>query len=88
MNCNCLSEAEELLKEHFKSAAGDDVKAKIKGRAIGINPETLALTSEFNLPVVINGSKKGFIRGKETTIRCSYCPFCGKSIRPEQEIEK
>ena len=89
MNCDCIRKTEEIIADHFRTQAGDDVTVRIKGRAIGIDKETMKLTDQFNLSAFVKGSKKGFTsqKGKEVFIACSYCPFCGKPTAQNREAK-
>lgn len=79
MNCDCIQELTVKMIDHFKPQAGDSVEAQCKG--VGINFDTGGMS--LSIPWIIRGTARGFksIKGYDTYIVASFCPFCGTSIK-------
>jgi hypothetical protein len=81
MNCNCISDLEKRLADHFRPKAGPNVTATCTatGFVLSENRMTLAHNTEF----CIKGSGKGFTsaKGKLVPVVASYCPFCARDTR-------
>lgn len=91
MQCNCIKELEEKIKEKAMS------EKEYEGRDIKVNIPITALVftktgceERVNLPCEISydyETKSGKQRTKknEMGILASYCPFCGKEIKDTKE---
>ncbi len=88
MQCNCIEEIEAKIKEHMQP----DVKAPIESARCqnisyvlnGANAGT-----HIGIPFGVKADAPGYRsrKGKEFTVIASYCPFCGKSTKPEATKE-
>ena len=87
MNCDCINEYEKKMAEHFAEQAGEGCEAKLQNTAWILNPKSVR--TMMNMVFRIKGSNKGFTsqRGKEVTLVCAYCPFCGKKTGSIKETE-
>lgn len=76
MKCNCISEIETKMADHFRAKAGETTTAKLKNIAWSLG---LDVSTDINIPFYIKGTEKGFTsaKGKEVIFVATYCPFCG-----------
>jgi hypothetical protein len=79
MNCDCVTGLEASVANHMRPQAGDDAKAACTLTALCFG--TSRVTTDLLIPFRIRGSKKGYTsdKGKETSVRASHCPFCGRA---------
>lgn len=82
MNCNCISDLEKRLADHFRPKAGQNVTATCTASGMQITQD-LGLRSTLNTEFCIKGSGKGFAsaKGKLVPVVASYCPFCARETR-------
>jgi len=84
MNCNCISEMEAKIREHFQP----QVKATIQRVECGNTAFVLSGNSmdlSLYIPFRIRADAPGYRTksGKEIPMHVSFCPFCGNRARPE-----
>ncbi|MEL7966345.1 hypothetical protein AAG587_08210 [Vreelandella neptunia] len=93
MECECRADLEAKLKDHVTKSLGEgyeDFDASLQGYGFGMDSETLTMTSVFLIPfkgevMVPNKNGGGMKRQKvDTSVRASFCPFCGKSTEAEK----
>jgi len=70
MQCNCLKEVDERLKEH-------NCKLPVSLILSGPNAGKCML----NIQTVVIEKKRGF---KPPSMGVEFCPFCGKSVKAEE----
>ncbi|MEM5325213.1 hypothetical protein VSR34_01195 [Paraburkholderia sp. JHI2823] len=82
MNCNCLNEMEDKVAAKFSADLGVPVEAQCQAVAFGMSDSGVTLwhKTEFK----ITAPTKGYARGKLVPVMASFCPFCGKSAKPEE----
>lgn len=73
MNCTCIDEVSEKLKEQGLALSD-------KCRKFRINDNKLE--EMIGLPLQAADGKK-FRRGQPSIVFISFCPFCGKSVKSE-----
>lgn len=85
MNCNCVTEYENKIKELFKDehdVEPTDVTCKNAGfRFAGGNLVT-TLSIIFNVEADVKGFRSK--NGKAVPVIANYCPFCGVSTNPKE----
>jgi hypothetical protein len=69
------------VAEKFAADLGVPVDAQCQGVAFGLADTGVRLwhKTEFKL----TADAKGFKRGKLIPVMASFCPFCGKSAKPD-----
>ena len=83
MNCNCIEEIEAKVKEHHQP----QVKAPIDSVRCQSISWVLSGTggTYISIPFGVKADAPGYRseKGKQFMVHASYCPFCGKSAKPE-----
>lgn len=88
MNCDCIKQTEKRLAEadFVKAKAGENIEVSCQITTFGLT-ETNNLVLALAIPFRVRGTGKGFssAKGKELPVFASYCPFCGKSTKEEND---
>lgn len=94
MQCECRQDLESKLREHVTAQLPEGYQgfdAKLEGYGFGINKETLTMTSILMIPYkgeVMVPKKTGGGHKRQrinTSVRATFCPFCGKRADAEEE---
>lgn len=89
MNCNCIKEIENKVKDSFKEQNKEytgELTSKMGGQFFVFSEKSSILS--LSLPVVIEynrQTKTGKLqkKTKEYSMLFTYCPYCGEKINKE-----
>lgn len=79
MNCECIKEVEEKMKEKYPEA---------RCAAIGFSITATGIRQSITIPFKYRKNKKDGTPAKnesEISFLAGYCPFCGKTTKPSEE---
>lgn len=81
MNCDCIKEIKDAMREHWTGRAGEVMDVIIEGEALVLAEKSY---TTLHMPIRIKGTKHGYNtqKGKETFVVCNFCPICGAKIAP------
>ncbi len=82
MNCTCVKDLESKLPAFAK--AGEGATATCEATVLGIT-EDLGVVMRLTLPFRITGAVKPYnkLKGHVVPFVASYCPFCGRTTKPD-----
>ena len=90
MNCNCLNELKEKLAEQLKpKTEALDFKCDWKGSVFRFDGGCgvgLYIESEYR-NIKKDGTPFANKTKNEKFVAMSFCPFCGKSLKKEEDIK-
>lgn len=94
MQCDCRKDLEQRLAEHLKQDLPEgfrDFSASLQGYGLILSSpveERLSVNYLGEVWVPKKDSSKGHKRQKiDVNITASYCPFCGKAAKAENDEE-
>ncbi len=78
MKCNCISDLNKKMAEHYREKLGVAVDVECQNTAFILveNGMETRLTTGFKL----TAQAKGFVKGKVIPVTGNYCPFCGVAV--------
>jgi len=78
MNCNCITDVNAQLTEHYTASLATTATAKLQQVAYVMGPK---MDDMLFIDVKITSEAKGYKKGKNVHMFVSFCPFCGKDQR-------
>jgi hypothetical protein len=84
MNCNCISTIEAKAAAKYTADLGGPAEAKIGNVGFGVTDDG-AVSMNMFAPVKVTADVPRFRTGKKIDLFFSFCPFCGKSTKQEQD---
>lgn len=83
MQCNCLTEAENKLKEKLTVELGVAVEVRSTNETFVLAKNSFEARHFTNFKITANA--KGYTRGKDMPLISNYCPICGKAAKANTE---
>lgn len=81
MNCNCISDMERRVADKYTQDTGISMTATCQNIGILLDPPA-AGDAIYMTTFKVTGQVKGFGKGKTISVTASFCPFCGKAVKP------
>lgn len=84
MNCNCIKELEDKLQTHYQPDVPVPIQRVRCDAAVFALGDGLSV--QLAIPFSVHADCRGYSsqKGKATSMRASFCPFCGVSTKPQE----